>query len=550
MLVFNNFFSYLCSVLPTLLPNDMLRLLLFIPCFILLATSVCAQGDSLTRYTDGKPLVYEDAVNFYPFAYINKGGKPDGYNVALVKLLLDELKIPYTIELKPFREVLNDMKTGHCDLTLGLQAMSYSELGLYGRTSIALLTQSVATPKSKDVAIKTFHDLSNPDNKVTVSEHSTCLELMKDYGWADNAIVSKDMVKAMIQINATQQGQMVWNTAALRWIIREKHLDIIMVTPVNMPHMDYRFLSKNQQLLNLLDKTYSRLYTDDKMEALESKWFYPDRAPLSSPQWHITMAIVGLLLLAAAAILLVWFFLQYRRMQSKQVQLSTMLSQLENIGHLRIWSYKVKSRKFYYYDEKGHVIGTYSMDAFSHRYSREDFWKLRDALDRLASRHKDIHGHEEQELTLELQAMDMDYSDSKLHSFYVELSVLRRSRNGNPLEIVAIKKDITKERQQKTADSERLLRYWSMFYSTDSGILFFDNQGIIRNANTKACELLDIDIDALVENRADLNSMFPNQLASLRDVHGYHSTINGVEYKMCTVKDHDGELLGIFVFCV
>lgn len=528
----------------------MFRLLLVIPCFMLFANSVCAQGDFTTLYTDSKPLVYEDATNFYPYAYINKEGNPDGYNVELIKLLLDDLKIPYTIQLKPFREVLADLKSGQCDLTFGLPAMPNSDYGQYGHTSIALLTQSVATPKSKSVAIKTFHDLSNTDNKVTVSEHSECLELMKDYGWADNAIVSKDMVKAMIQINATQQGQMVWNTAALRWIIREKHLDKIMVTPVNMPHMDYRFLSKNQQLLNLLDKTYSRLYTDDKMEALESKWFYPDRAPLSSPQWHITMAIVGLLLLAAAAILLVWFFLQYRRMQSKQAQLSTMLSQLENIGHLRIWSYKVKSRKFYYYDEKGHVIGTYSMDAFSHRYSREDFWKLRDALDRLASRHKDIHGHEEQELTLEIQAMDMDYSDSKLHSFYVELSVLRRSRNGNPLEIVAIKKDITKERQQKTADSERLLRYWSMFYSTDSGILFFDNQGIIRNANTKACELLDIDIDALVENRADLNSMFPNQLASLRDVHGYHSTINGVEYKMRTVKDHDGELLGIFVFCV
>ena len=196
------------------------------------------------------------------------------------------------------------------------------------------------------------------------------------------------------------------------------------------------------------------------------------------------------------------------------------------------------------------MIGTYSFDVFSHRYSREDFWKLREALERLTSRHKDAHGHEEQKITLELQAIDMDYDDNKLHSFAVDLSVLRRSRNGNPLEIVAIKKDITEQRRKKIADSERLLRYWSMFYSTDSGILFFDKEGIIRNANTKACELLHIDIDALVESHADLNTIFHNHLASLRDVHGYHATINGVEYKMRTVKNHDGELLGIFVFCV
>ena len=548
MLVFNSFFSYLCSVLPTLLPNDMLRLLLFIPCFILLATSVCAQGDSLTRYTDGKPLVYEDAVNFYPFAYINKGGKPDGYNVALVRLLLDELKIPYTIELKPFREVLNDMKTGHCDLTLGLKAMPNNELGLYGRTSIALLTQSVATPKSQSVAIKTFHDLSN--NKVTVSEHSICLDMMQDYGWADNAIVSRDMVREMIVLNTKQEGQVVWNTAALKWIIREEHLDNVMITPVNMPHVDYAFMSKNQQLLDLLDKTYSRLYTDDKMEALESKWFYPDRVPLSSPQWHIILLIVGLVLLAVAATVLVWFALQYRRMQSKQALLEGKLTQIENIGHLRIWTYKVKSRKFYYYNELGHVIGTYSLDAFSHRYSREDFWKLREALERLASRHKDAHGREEQELTLELQAMDTDYNDNRLHTFMVDLSVLRRSRNGNPLEIIAIKKNVTEEHQLKTADNERMLRYWSMFYSTDSGILFFDNQGIIRNANSKACELLQLDIDMLVESHADLKTLFPNKLTMLRYANGYHSTVNGVDYEMRTVKDSDGELLGIFVFCV
>ena len=548
MLVFNSFFSYLCSVLPTLLPNDMLRLLLFIPCFILLATSVCAQGDSLTRYTDGKPLVYEDAVNFYPFAYINKGGKPDGYNVALVRLLLDELKIPYTIELKPFREVLNDMKTGHCDLTLGLKAMPNSELGLYGRTSIALLTQSVATPKSQSVAIKTFHDLSN--NKVTVSEHSICLDMMQDYGWADNAIVSRDMVREMIVLNTKQEGQVVWNTAALKWIIREEHLDNVMITPVNMPHVHYTFMSKNQQLLDLLDKTYSRLYADDKMEALESKWFYPDRVPLSSPQWHIILLIAGLVLLTVAATVLVWFALQYRRMQSKQALLEGKLTQIENIGHLRIWTYKVKSRKFYYYNELGHVIGTYSLDAFSHRYSREDFWKLREALERLASRHKDAHGREEQELTLELQAMDTDLNDKRLHTFMVDLSVLRRSRDGNPLEIVAIKKDVTEEHQLKTADNERMLRYWSMFYSTDSGILFFDNQGIIRNANSKACELLQLDIDTLVESHADLKTLFPNKLTMLRYANGYHSTINGVDYEMRTVKDSDGELLGIFVFCV
>ena len=61
---------------------------LMVACHLATGLSHAQQKDSVVVYNDQRPLVYEDAVNFYPFAYINKGGKPDGYNVALVRLLL------------------------------------------------------------------------------------------------------------------------------------------------------------------------------------------------------------------------------------------------------------------------------------------------------------------------------------------------------------------------------------------------------------------------------------------------------------------------------
>ena len=80
-------------------------------------------------------------------------------------------------------ETFNDLKSGKSDLTLGLAVGYHDEYGLYGKNAVTLFTQSVVTPKSKPVQIKTFRDLSKPGMQVIVNSNSMCYHLMLDYGW-------------------------------------------------------------------------------------------------------------------------------------------------------------------------------------------------------------------------------------------------------------------------------------------------------------------------------------------------------------------------------
>ena len=233
------------------------RLLITILCFSLLTVNVSAQSDSVITYTEDRPLVFEDSESIWPFSFLNDKGEPEGYCIDLLRLLMQELHIPYVVRLKNHQEVLQDLKDGKADLILGLGDVYEEKYGHYGRTTITLLTQSVATPKSQEVTIKSFRDLRN--QQVIVKDSSLCHHLMVDYGWGDHAIVSHDIAQAIQDINAKGEGQIVWNTPTLKWLIKHYQLDNLMLTPVNMPYGETKFLSNNQHLLNLIDKTYAEL---------------------------------------------------------------------------------------------------------------------------------------------------------------------------------------------------------------------------------------------------------------------------------------------------
>ena len=250
-------------------------LLLIIICLFLPICHTSAQPEETKIYTKENPLVYEDAEDLWPYAYLNDEGQPEGFNIDLVEKLLKELNIPYVIRLKPAQEAFDDLKTGKADLTLGLAAFHHA-YGHYGRHTIVLFTPSVATPKSQTVEIKTFRDLGKEGLKVIVNDSSLCHHLMLDYGWGDNAIVSRDMKKSIQQISADGEGQIVWNTLSLRWLIKHYHLNNLELTPVNMPHGEYKFMSNDQHLLDLLDEAYANLHLEDEIAPIENKWLYPE----------------------------------------------------------------------------------------------------------------------------------------------------------------------------------------------------------------------------------------------------------------------------------
>ena len=53
--------------------------------------------------------------NYPPFEYINDKGEPDGFNIDLIKTIMRDLGLNYTIELADWRIVLDSLKSNKVD---------------------------------------------------------------------------------------------------------------------------------------------------------------------------------------------------------------------------------------------------------------------------------------------------------------------------------------------------------------------------------------------------------------------------------------------------
>lgn len=522
-----------------------------------------AQSDTTRVFSESSPLIYEDVWDLWPYSFLNDNGDPDGFNVDLIRLIMKELNIPYVIRLKPSSEAYHDLKEGKSDLMLGLVQGFHDEFGMYSKNAVTLFTQSVVTPMNKPVEIKAFRDLGKPGLKVIVNDSSLCHHLMIDYGWGANALPDKDIGEAIQRVSAKGEGQIVWNTLSLKWLMNRYHIDNLELTPVNMPHGEYKFMSNNQQLLEKLDEAYTRLYTNDKIQPLQDKWFYPERQNMDEPtgMWYLLGG--GLLLLVFMVVYVISYRIQDRKIRLENIKRNNRLALILQTSQVHIWTYDIKTNQFFWHNDNGQVAYTYSMEEFSQRYSREDFVSLKSALEKLAETRKT--DEEEKEIELNLRAKDLETipageqslgmgGDTNDRDYHIVLSVLSRDKNGNPAVIIGTKKDVTEEQQQKRLDEERTLRYWSIFYTPILGIILFNKDGRLVNINPKACDIFGCNAEETIEEGVDIHSMLNINIQDLEDMDGYQATQTVsddmiTEFRLMTIHDDAGEMLGVFAFC-
>lgn len=530
----------------------MIRPLIILLCLFLFTPGISAKTDSTRVYTKENPLVFEDSWNLWPYSYLTADGKPEGYCIDLIRIIMRELNIPYVIKLKPHQQALKDLKAGKADLTLGLSDVYGVSFGKNGRICVALLTQSVVTPKSKPLTVRSFRDLK--DHQIITKDSGLCHQLMVDYGWSDHAIGSNDIGKDILKMGETEEGYIVWNTLSLKWLIEHHQLDNLSLTPVNMSYGERKFMSNDEHLIELMERTYANLCAADKLTPLEEKWFYPERHQANQDTWHWIVAGGALLLLVLAILLFAREILQSRHSTAAYNQRAHQLVQLAECNKVRFWAYYVTENKFEWLDENGMAINSYTAEEFAKRYSKKDFLQLREALSRISQQQKDAKGHVVTEETLELRAQDAEFGDREQRGFVVHLSVLSHDVDGHPQVIIGTKKDVTKEYQLKLINTERSLRYLSMFYNTESGILFFGKDGTLQNGNSKAAELLQFNMDQTVKHQQKLNDLLGTTLTHLDEADGQGGQLlvgtRTVNYRMKTVHNDDNQFIGIFVFCI
>ena len=467
--------------------------------FSLLSLSVFAQEktDSIRGFTEEHPLVYEDAWDLWPYAFLNENGEAVGYNIDLLNLLCKELDIPFIVKLKPTLEALDDLKKGHADLMCGMDAHFHDEHGLYSKTVIQIFTHSVLHQKADPVRIKNLEDLAN--HHVIVHKGSFSHHLMIKHGWGENAVAYDDMQDAVQKAHLSKEYQIVWNTLSLQYLIRKFKYDDLELEPVNVQHGEYKFMSNNQHLLNQLDSVFALLNSEGKLQPIQNKWFYPDRVDSGIPSW--IWKLVGLMLLIAAGTLVYYVVYRIRESRMKKTinRSNERLALILRTSHVLVWLYDIATNTVTRFDEDGNQLKSpLKPGIFEHQIIAEDF-------ERLAATIQMMLMNNEQEAEVQVQAKVAEGQET--HYLTILLSVLHRNKEGRPVTLIGTSSDITNERLRQIQVRENMLRYQAIFNARMVDTVAYDANGTVINMNEIAASVIKGGRFTVHDNKVNLRDV-------------------------------------------
>ena len=505
-----------------------------------------AKPDTLQHYSKEHKLLYEDSWDLWPYVFLDEQGRPKGFNIDLLRLLLKELDIPEDcceIKLKPAEVVRSDLRNNHFHLTfrqdMGQPAGNY----LYSKNVIMIFANSVLTPKSQPVTVRTINDLAN--NPVMVHEGSYCHYVMKERGWEANALPYSDMREAVMQLSSNEEGQLVWNTASLKWLLKITHTNNLQLTPVNMLRGEYKMLCSDTNLLTRLDSAYTALRVSGRIEPLFDKWIYPEHPTSGIPSW--IWYLTGLA--ALAVLILIYYNVRYHSIERKVLGLisrtNNRLTLILQASHVRILTYEVATQTFTVMDHNIQPQRRYCNLEFAQRFRTDDFLRLWNAL-------SDIVSGNSKRTTLELSRYDEEHN-GELRDFKLVLTVLRK-KNGKPAVIMLMRCDVTEEHRKQHEAQSKLFRYESVFNTAMVDMVYFDENGNVANLNKRAEQTFKSTREQAVVKKINIEDCLGEKEFSIKHFDYFYATqIEGNKYgkkyyerQLVPVFNQQNKLLGIY----
>lgn len=481
----------------------------YIPC-------LSQTGKGFSRaYTDKEPLIYEDAWDLWPYVFLDDTGQPSGFNVDLVRMIMDELNIPYEIRLKPTKQALEDLSSGRSDLMLGMMAGFHDDFTEhYSKSVVHLFTHSVAHPSDMEARVTKLDDLAR--EQVIVHDGSFSHHLMQDRGWALNAQPFGDMALAVQMVSAENNGQVLWNTMSLKWLLYKFHAANLVLSPVDMPSGEYRFLSNDSTLLAKIDETFARLKADERLQPLEMKWFYPEvgiENVIPAWMWFVFYALLAVALMLA--LVTVVFHIRERRATADGRLRINRLAVVLKLCKVSIWTYDVEKDTVNWYGDDARSQVTMSPAVFARRYWPGELEQLKTAIERL----KD---GEIEEATLQMHISEINNADNENHIFRVRLAIAPRisadmldtpplAKEESGMVIMCTERDVTEETVKQRKADELMHRYRAVFNTAMVDMIYCDKDGYLVNMNMRAQHTFNYTLQRAISGHLNIKDFFPGE---------------------------------------
>ena len=282
----------------------------------------------------------------------------------------------------------------------------------------------------------------------------------------------------------------------------------------------------------------------------------------SLDQYVFSIVIVMLLVILVVVIFNRFYLRRLKETSARQKEQNAHLALLLQAGRLRIWKYLPATRHYIFLSEEGTMEQRYNPIDFAQFFDRDDFELLRKAIFEICDGRKNSAI-----VTMVSNAKDEAY----LRHYEVSVSVDRRDSKGRVTSVFGIQHDVTEEYRRLESVNQMMLRYQTVFSTSLIDMIYYDNQGVLRDINERACQAFGVtDRNYVVNNGfllknnpifadVDIESMDNTRTSSIVDFNQYKDDVYHLDefglvgkkmYYDSTInpiRDANGKLEGVYM---
>ena len=440
-----------------------------------------AEGKEFDGYTENHPLTIVCDWDFQPFEFLDSDGKPSGYNVDVLDLILNRLDIPHKFVMQEWHEAT--MMFEHHDADL-IHALSY----LYNRRPF------VATQKYINYYnLRTVRHIDTPPLKhiSDLVKEDTILVKRSDYAaWqvqerCDSSFDIKycSPKEALVAVRNKRYNYFIWGEEPLKRKLQEFHLDSLVLDRIDIPAGELRIIGYDEAIVDIIDDEFTRLEQAGDLQPIYDKWFHPER--IHDDESPVAIFILVGLAIAGVVVFLLSRFTATRVKKAvrRNNDLHQMMDKALDMGEYYVIELDLSN--YMLHNRYGHLL-PFPMTG-------QDFLK------RMAG-NQDMQLHN---LNESMKAGEIDHCE---YQYHVNLGTdeepnwldvlggaMIEREDGKPTHIVYSGRDITRELEEEQHNRLMASRYQKIFDTNLLAMSFYDSTGRFLDCNKKMRELVHMD---------------------------------------------------------
>lgn len=310
---------------------------------IILALLYIIQGTA----KDIREIIIRGDSAFPPYEFINDKGEPDGFNIDLTRAIMEELKLPYDLQLGDWSDILQQFENGKIDLITGMAKFESPKDGP-PKLSKAHSYINYKFVCRKDAPIQHTKDLSHKN--IIVQRHALPHKKLKDMGYSSHLIPVDNMMEGLNMLSEGKGDMAICLDNMAQYIIYKDGLTNLSIIDSEWPLQEYCFVGTDPQLLEQINSALLRLKKNGVYDRIHVKWL-GEKPTFSIPTW--LYFLLGTLLLTAL-LLSIFVTIYKKRAKKGEILLKEENEKLRfaiQTAGMAMWEYNCETQLFTTYNE-------------------------------------------------------------------------------------------------------------------------------------------------------------------------------------------------------